>query len=256
MDNRSDKLDERSFPNIGKPTGDTQLVFITGAGVSAESGVKTFRDNGGLWEEHSIYDVATPEAWSKDPELVTRFYNQRRKQLMEEVEPNQAHKAIADLQDHFETTVITQNVDDLHERAGSTKVLHLHGELLKLRSSVDDSLIYDCDHWEVKMGDLCDKGSQLRPHVVWFGEMVPMIEEAAEKVAVADIVVVVGTSLQVYPAAGLLQYANPGVPVIVIDPGEMNLEMYPDAIHIKERATEGMKRLKDKLLETRDDSRA
>jgi len=256
MDNMSENLGERDFPKIGILVKGAELVFITGAGISAESGIKTFRDHDGLWEEYNIYDVATPEAWARNPELVTRFYNQRRKQLLHEVAPNDAHKAIADLQQRFSTTVITQNVDDLHERAGSQNVLHLHGELLKVRSSVDANLIYKCEDWEVKMGDVCEKGSQLRPHVVWFGEMVPMIEPAAEKVAQADLVVVVGTSLQVYPAAGLVQYAAAGVPIIVIDPGEMDLQAIPRAKHIRAKATRGMKLLKDKLLKTSDDGLA
>ncbi len=235
------------IPEIGKLSESARIVFISGAGVSAESGVKTFRDNGGLWESHNIHDVATPEAWARNPELVQRFYNERRKQLMQ-VKPNLAHQIIAELEQFFEVKVVTQNVDDLHERAGSTAVLHLHGELRKVRSSLDAELVYELEGWELKMGDLCEKGSQLRPHVVWFGEMVPMIEPAAAVVAEADLLVVVGTSLQVYPAAGLLHAAAAATPVVAIDPAPLDLSGFPGVEHWQLKAGEGMRLLKDKLL--------
>ena len=236
-----------NIPDLGSLHSKSKIVFLSGAGVSAESGISTFRDNGGLWEQYSIYEVATPEAWASNPELVQRFYNQRRKQLLE-VEPNAAHLTIAELQQHFDVEVITQNVDDLHERAGSGKVLHLHGELRKSQSSADPALVYDIEGWEIKMGDCCEKGSQLRPHVVWFGEMVPMIEPAQELVAQSDLLVVVGTSLNVYPAAGLLHAARPGFPIIAIDPAELELHHFPAAFHIREKAGTGMQKLKHHLL--------
>ena len=188
-----------------------KIVVLTGAGISAESGVKTFRDNNGLWENHKIEEVATPEAWHNNPKLVLEFYNQRRKQLFE-VEPNNGHKALVELENLFDVQIITQNVDDLHERAGSSNVIHLHGELKKVRSSSDSSLVYELDHWEIKMGDNCEKGSQLRPHIVWFGEGVPMIEKAIDIVSQADILIVVGTSMVVYPAASLINYVSSEVP--------------------------------------------
>ncbi len=192
------------------------LTVLTGAGISAESGLKTFRDDGGLWEGHNVQEVATPEAWQRNPQLVLRFYNERRRQL-KKVEPNLAHEQIADLEKKYKVTVITQNVDDLHERAGSTQVLHLHGELLKMRSSSHSHLIYPC-HNDIQLGDLCDQGSQLRPHIVWFGEAVPMIEVAASVIQTADAMLIVGTSLQVYPAAGLVSMAHPSIPIYYIDP--------------------------------------
>lgn len=194
-----------------------KIVVLSGAGISAESGLSTFRDNGGLWHQHRVEDVATPEAWSKDPALVLEFYNQRRKQLME-VAPNAAHRALARLEQAFDVQIVTQNVDDLHERAGSTQVTHLHGELKKVRSTADPDLVYTLEGWELKLGDVCEKGSQLRPHIVWFGEAVPLIEKAASLVTQADILLVVGTSLQVYPAAGLLHYARPDCEKYYIDP--------------------------------------
>ena len=195
------------------------IVVLTGAGISAESGLSTFRDNGGLWEEYSVYDVATPEAFERDPELVLRFYNMRRRQL-KEAQPNDAHRLLAELEDRFRVTVVTQNVDDLHERGGSSNVLHLHGELTKARSVVYPEPIYHIGYRELHIGDLCDRGTQLRPHVVWFGEEVPMLAAAADVVSTADRLLIVGTSLQVYPAAGLVHEVHPGVPITVIDPGE------------------------------------
>lgn len=185
--------------------------------MSAESGVRTFRDHDGLWEEHDVRDVATPEAWLRNPELVNRFYNERRKQLYE-VEPNAGHYALAALEADFDVRIITQNVDDLHERAGSSHVLHLHGELKKVRSTRNPHLIRELDGWELVLGTLAEDGAPLRPHIVWFGEAVPMIEPAIELVQKADIMVVIGTSLAVYPAAGLFHYAPAGIPVYLIDP--------------------------------------
>lgn len=193
-----------------------KIVVLTGAGISAESGLKTFRDAGGLWEGHDIMKVASPEGWRENKELVLDFYNKRRRQL-QEVEPNEAHQALVTLEDHYEVVVITQNVDDLHERAGSRRVLHLHGELMKARSSQDETLIYEC-RGDIKVGDTCALGSQLRPHVVWFGEMVPMLEYAAVEISEADTVLIVGTSMQVYPAAGLVGYAPFQIPIYYVDP--------------------------------------
>ena len=185
-----------------------KISILTGAGMSAESGLRTFRDSDGLWESHNVYDVATPEAWQRDPELVLNFYNERRRQVRK-AKPNKAHLALAKLEKKYDVHIITQNIDDLHERGGSTQVLHLHGEINKVRSTVDSRLIYELDHWEMKLGDKCEKGSQLRPHIVWFGEPVPMIEKAIPIVKTADIVIVIGTSLGVYPAAGLVYYMTP-----------------------------------------------
>ncbi|GAB5399920.1 MAG: NAD-dependent deacylase [Aureisphaera sp.] len=193
-----------------------KIAVLTGAGISAESGLKTFRDSNGLWEGHDVMEVASPEGFARNPELVLEFYNQRRRQL-KEVQPNAAHEALARLEEDHEVVVITQNVDDLHERAGSSRIVHLHGELLKVRSTFDENLIMDWQH-DLNVGDFCEHNHQLRPHIVWFGEAVPMIEVAAELVSVADCVLIVGTSMQVYPAAGLIQYAGPNVPVHFVDP--------------------------------------
>ncbi|SDW38116.1 SIR2 family NAD-dependent protein deacylase [Marinobacter mobilis] len=195
------------------------IVVLTGAGISAESGLSTFRDNGGLWEQHSVYDVATPEAFERNPELVLRFYNERRRQLAE-VEPNQAHRLLAELERRFRVTVITQNVDNLHERGGSSHVIHLHGELTKARSTRFPEQVFEIGYAPINLGDCCKAGSQLRPHIVWFGEEVPMIEVAADVARTADHLLIVGTSLQVYPAAGLVHEVDFDVPVTVIDPGE------------------------------------
>lgn len=195
------------------------IVVLTGAGISAESGLSTFRDNGGLWERYSVYDVATPEAFARNQALVLRFYNERRQQLAS-AEPNAAHRQLASLEEQYRVSIITQNVDDLHERGGSSQVIHLHGELTKARSSKHPELVYDIGFRDINPGDTCERGAQLRPHVVWFGEEVPMIETAADIVPTADHLLIVGTSLQVYPAAGLANLAAPGVSVTVIDPGE------------------------------------
>lgn len=222
-----------------------KLVVLSGAGISQESGLRTFRDMGGLWEEYNVEDVATPEAWQRDPELVMRFYNERRKQLYE-CSPNAGHTGLVDLEKDFDVHIITQNVDDLHERAGSKKVIHLHGELKKARSSVDPSLVYDIDGWELKFGQKCAKGSQLRPHIVWFGEAVPAMDEAVPVVAKADILVVVGTSLNVYPAAGLVHYVEPGTPIFVIDPERPGMHIR-NVTYIQEKAGKGVEILKEKL---------
>ena len=225
-----------------------KLVALTGAGMSAESGIRTFREMGGLWEEYDVTEVATPEAWENNPELVQRFYNERRKQLLES-EPNKGHKGLAELENYFDIHIITQNVDDLHERAGSSKVLHLHGELKKARSSTDPTLVYEIDGWELKMGDLCEKGSQLRPHVVWFGEPVPAMIEAAQIASEADIFVVVGSSLNVYPAAGLIGYAAQHAPLWLIDPADVIAPVNRHVEIIKEKAGKGVEILKRRLLE-------
>lgn len=222
-----------------------KLVVLSGAGVSQESGLKTFRDMGGLWESYDVSEVATPEAWERDPNLVLRFYNQRRKQLYE-VEPNAGHLGIADLEKWFDVEVVTQNVDNLHERAGSSKVLHLHGELMKARSTIDPFLVYELDHWALDIGDTCEKGSQLRPHIVWFGEGVPELPKAIKIVEQADILVVVGTSLAVYPAAGLVGYVKPGTPLFVVDPNRPEV-LQENVTYIEEKAGKGVEILKSKL---------
>ena len=221
------------------------LVVLSGAGMSQESGLKTFRDMGGLWENYDVTDVASPEAWRKNPELVLRFYNERRKQLWD-AKPNDGHIGIAELEKDFNVHVITQNVDDLHEQAGSTRVLHLHGELRKARSTSDSSLVYTLNHWELNWGDLCEKGSQLRPHIVWFGEQVPAMNEAIGIVRSAEILVVIGTSLVVYPAAGLVDFSPAGCPVFVIDPAKPTISG-KNVFFIQEKAGLGVKLLQQKL---------
>lgn len=225
-----------------------KIVVLTGAGISAESGIKTFRDSGGLWEEHRVEDVATFEAWERNPKLVLEFYNQRRKQLYECL-PNAAHYALAKLEKKYDVHIITQNVDDLHEQGGSTKILHLHGELKKARSTVDDELVYELEGWELKEGDCCEKGSQLRPHIVWFGEAVPNIVPAAKLSSEADIYLVIGTSLNVYPAAGLLNYVPSHVPKYLIDPNGAEVAGIRNLTVIKEKAGKGVPELVKKLLE-------
>ncbi|MBL4736039.1 MAG: NAD-dependent deacylase [Flavobacteriales bacterium] len=224
-----------------------KIVVFTGAGVSAESGLGTFRDSGGLWEKHNVYEVATPEAWEANRDLVQEFYNTRRKQVLE-AKPNAAHHALAKLEDQYSVTVITQNVDDLHERAGSSDVIHLHGEIIKSQSSVDPSLVYDMKGWELKEGDKCEKGSQLRPHVVWFGEPVPMMEQATLITEQADILIVVGTSLNVYPAASLIDIAGPGIPKYVVDPKEVDVAGIENVTVYQEKASTGVAILADELL--------
>lgn len=225
------------------------VVILSGAGISAESGISTFRDAGGLWEGHRVEDVASPEGWYKNPELVLDFYNKRRAHL-KEVQPNQGHLSLVTLGDKYNTWVITQNVDDLHERAGSKKVLHLHGELKKVRSTGDDSLVYT---WEKDLvtGDCCEKGHQLRPHIVWFGEEVPMLGKAARLVSEADILIITGTSLQVYPAAGLMFYAPDHCQMYYVDPKPyMNheLQKIKNLEIIAQKATEGLPSLVNRLM--------
>jgi len=226
-----------------------KIVILTGAGISAESGVQTFRDANGLWQNHDIMEVASPQGWTKNKELVLEFYNQRRRQLLE-VEPNEGHKALVDLEKKYNTVIITQNVDDLHERAGSKNVIHLHGELFKVRSTGDDNLIYDWKK-DLNIGDTCEYGYQLRPHIVWFGEQVPMIPVASKEVINAGIMLIIGTSMQVYPAAGLVGNLMQGTPIYYIDPKphisyelqrSTNLEIYP------EKASTGVRKVVDRLL--------
>ena len=224
-----------------------KLVVLTGAGMSAESGIRTFRDQGGLWEDYDIMEVASIQGWIKNPELILKFYNQRRKELID-AKPNAGHTGLAELEKSFDVKIITQNIDNLHERAGSTSVLHLHGELMKARSTVDPSLICTLDKWEMKIGDKCEKGSQLRPHIVWFGEEVPAMEEAISITETADILCVIGTSLNVYPAAGLIHYAPDGIPVFLIDPNPP--EALPKWVKvIAKGAGEGVKILRKRLSE-------
>jgi NAD-dependent deacetylase len=225
-----------------------KIVVLSGAGVSAESGIKTFRDSGGLWEGYDVMDVASPEGWDKDRKLVLNFYNERRKNALS-AKPNEGHQIIAGLENQFKVTVITQNVDNLHEKAGSSNVMHLHGELFKSRSTVDPNLVYDMDGWELNIGDKCEKGSQLRPDIVWFGEMVPMMEAAMEETISADIFIVIGTSLQVYPAAGLLQYVKESSPKFIIDPNMPEVHLSPNLVLIEEVGSVGMKKVKKIILE-------
>lgn len=224
-----------------------KLVVLTGAGISAESGIKTFRDADGLWEGHNVMDVASPEGWQRNRELVLDFYNQRRRQL-HQVKPNQGHMVLAELENDFDVHIITQNVDNLHEQAGSSKVLHLHGELLKVRSTKNENYILDWQH-DLLVGDVDDKGNQLRPHIVWFGEMVPALEEAVSITEQADYVAVIGTSLQVYPAASLMHYANPNVPVYYIDPRPASISGLQNPLEvIPMNATDGVPFFREKLL--------
>jgi NAD-dependent deacetylase len=223
-----------------------KLVVLSGAGMSSESGIKTFRDSGGLWEEYDVNEVATPIAWLKNRELVLRFYNERRQQL-ERCVPNPGHLGVAALEKNFDVQVITQNIDDLHERAGSTKILHLHGELTKARSSVDPSLVYNIGYNDIKPGDKCEKGSQLRPHIVWFGEAVPMMDEAVRITSMADIFVVIGSSLNVYPAAGLINYAPETASLWLIDPKEVSVPVNRHVNVIKAGASEGVAVLTQRL---------
>lgn len=223
------------------------IVVLTGAGMSADSGLKTFRDDDGLWEGHDVREVATPEAWQRNKELVLDFYNQRRAQA-HSVDPNKGHKALAKLEQQYEVTIITQNVDDLHERAGSSDVLHLHGELSKVRSENDRSLIYDIGGDAIELGDTAKDGSQLRPHVVWFGEPVPNMRKASAIVPDADILIVIGTSLVVYPAAGLVDLADADISKYVVDPETPEMINNSDWTHIKERAATGTPELVSQLL--------
>lgn len=225
-----------------------RLVVLSGAGMSAESGIATFRDSGGLWNKYPVEQVATPEAFKVNPQLVLEFYNVRRRELLN-AKPNDGHFGLVDLEKDFEVDIITQNIDNLHEQAGSSHVVHLHGELMKSRSTGDDTAIYDIDieHPDIKIGDMCEKGFQLRPHIVWFGEMVPMMAEAESIVSKADIFVIIGTSMNVYPAAGLLYDVKNNVPVYLIDPKDVSTSRY-DIHHIKLGASEGVKELKRLLI--------
>lgn len=225
-----------------------KIVVLSGAGVSAESGIATFRDSNGLWEGHRVEDVASPEGWQRNPALVLDFYNQRRKAGIN-AQPNAGHLALARLESHFEVTIVTQNVDHLHEKAGSSRVIHLHGELFKVRSTVDENLVYDLEGWELNLGDRCEKGAQLRPHIVWFGEQVPMMETAAREASQADIFIVVGTSLLVYPAAGLIDYVPRHVPKYVIDPRLPDIASRPNLHLIEEKGSVGLPRLADELIQ-------
>jgi NAD-dependent deacetylase len=233
------------YKNISKQM--KRLVILTGAGMSAESGIKTFRDSGGLWEEYDVAEVATPMAWAKDSNLVLRFYNERRRQL-KECKPNSGHEGLASLEKYFDVQIITQNIDNLHEQAGSTRVLHLHGELTKARSTADKSLIYDIGYRDINHGDYCEKGSQLRPHIVWFGEEVPMMDEAVSITAMADIFVVLGSSLNVYPAAGLISYAPQKASLWLIDPADVSVPVNRKVEVIKAKASEGVAILTQRLL--------
>lgn len=224
-----------------------KLVILTGAGISAESGIRTFREAGGLWEEYDVTEVASPMGWWKNRDLVLRFYNERRTQLAG-CEPNNGHRGIAALEKYFNVHVITQNIDNLHERAGSTNILHLHGELTKARSTSDPSLVYDIGYKDIKPGDHCEKGSQLRPHIVWFGEAVPMMDEAIRITSAADIFVVVGSSLNVYPAAGLIEYAPANSSLWLVDPNDVYVPVSKHVEIIKEKASVGVSVLTGKLI--------
>jgi len=223
-----------------------KIVVLTGAGISAESGLKTFRDSDGLWEGYNIEDVATPQAWRRNPALVQDFYNQRRKAVLE-AEPNAAHYALARLEDEYDVTIITQNIDDLHERAGSTNVIHLHGLITRSQSSINPELTYPIDGWEIKMDEVCELGSPLRAHVVWFGEAVPMIEEAAAICRQADIFILTGTSLAVYPAAGLINYVPNRVKKYIIDPNIPFVDLY-NVVRMETKASIGVPQLVNELM--------
>jgi NAD-dependent deacetylase len=223
-----------------------RLVVLSGAGISAESGIPTFRGADGLWEGHDVTAVASPEGWEQDPELVLNFYNERRKAIRK-AKPNRGHQILAELQDNFDVDIITQNIDDLHERAGSRNVLHLHGQINQSRSTENPSLIYTIDGEELNIGDCCELGSQLRPNVVWFGEMVPAMERAMELTLRADIFVVVGTSLLVYPAAGLLEYAPYDAPKFIVDPNAPDIRRVNGIQVIQEPASIGLEKVREML---------
>jgi NAD-dependent deacetylase len=224
-----------------------KIVVLSGAGISAESGIATFRDSNGLWEGYDIMEVATPQGWHKNRALVLQFYNERRKQALN-AKPNDGHLVLSRLEKHFDVTIITQNVDNLHEKAGSTKVIHLHGELFKSRSTLDAHLVYDIDGWELKVGDKCKKGSQLRPHIVWFGEMVPMMDVAIQETLTADVFIVVGTSLVVYPAASLIDYVSSEVPKFVIDPKMPEIRKSSNLFLFEDKGSIGLKKVEEILL--------
>jgi NAD-dependent deacetylase len=223
------------------------LVILTGAGMSSESGIRTFRDSGGLWEEYDVEEVATPQAWVKNRDLVLRFYNERRRQLAG-CKPNEGHIGLAKLEKYFDVSIITQNIDDLHERAGSTNILHLHGELTRARSTKDPSLLYNIGYKDINPGDKCEKGSQLRPHIVWFGEEVPMMDDAVNIASEADIFVVIGSSLNVYPAAGLINYASKKASLWLIDPMDVAVPVNRNVEVIKEKASSGVAILTEQMF--------
>ena len=223
-----------------------RIVVLTGAGISAESGLQTFRDADGLWEGHNVYDVATPQAWERDPVLVQEFYNLRRRSVMN-AQPNEAHKALVLLEEQYDVQIITQNIDDLHERAGSRQVIHLHGIITKSQSERYPHLTYDIEGTDIRMGDLCEKGYQLRPHVVWFGEPVPMIEKAVEICQTADILIVIGTSLQVYPAAGLIDVVPASTEIYLVDP-KTTMQHSNQVNLIPKTAVQGVPELVKQLL--------
>jgi len=225
-----------------------KIVVLTGAGVSAESGLSTFRDAGGLWEGYDVYEVASPQGWASNPEVVLRFYNERRRQLLN-VKPNEAHTALAKLEEKYDVHIITQNVDNLHERAGSTNIIHLHGELTKARSTVSPYMTYEIGYKDINIGDVCEKGGQLRPNIVWFGESVPLMSDAAHISATADIFIVVGTSLVVYPAASLIDFVPQESIKYIIDPHKPNVYgVHKNLKFITEKATTGTPPLVEKLL--------
>jgi NAD-dependent deacetylase len=256
---RSEKLSETQKRKVSKKEIFVQicakntimkkkLVVLTGAGMSAESGLKTFRDTNGLWENYKIEDVATPEGWAKNPQIVLDFYNERRKQAAE-AKPNRGHEILAELEKYFDVQIVTQNVDGLHEKAGSTNVLHLHGELSKVRSVKNEDLVYEIGEKSIEIGETAEDGGQLRPHIVWFGEMVPMIEIAADICLNAELFIVVGTSLQVYPAAGLVGYVGDEVPKYVVDPSLPNYSFSTKNVEfIQKAAVAGLEELKEILL--------
>ena len=224
-----------------------KLVVLSGAGISAESGIPTFRDSNGLWEGFDVMEVATPEGWDANPGLVLEFYNQRRKKALE-VKPNRGHEILAELEKYFDVTIVTQNVDDLHERAGSSRVIHLHGSLFESRSTADENLVYPIKGWELNLGACCEKGSQLRPNIVWFGEMVPKMEVASRHAAAADIFIVVGTSMVVYPAAGLIHYVPHDSMKYIVDPKLPDVSNLPFTRFIEDKASTGMEVVMKELV--------
>ncbi len=228
----------------------SKVVVLSGAGISAESGIPTFRDADGLWEGHDVMEVASPQGWARNPELVLEFYNQRRKAAWN-AQPNQGHRILAQLEEDFEVVIITQNVDNLHEKAGSTHVVHLHGELFKSRSTEYPELVYEMDQWQLNWGDTCEKGAQLRPHIVWFGEMVPMMEVAVAHAQNADYFIVVGTSLLVYPAAGLIDFVGTDVPKFLVDPNLPSVSGIANLKGIPKGGSEGLKEVQEILLKGR-----
>lgn len=225
-----------------------KIVILTGAGISAESGIQTFRASDGLWENHDVMEVASPEGWRKDRALVLDFYNQRRKQALA-AQPNEGHFGLARLEAHYEVVIITQNIDNLHEKAGSTNIIHLHGELNKVRSTLNPNLVYEWGNKPINIGDKCEQGSQLRPHIVWFGEAVPLMDSAVKETKTADIFMVVGTSLVVYPAASLLDEVAPTIPKYIIDPHMPDVRPRPNLHLIEEKGSVGVPALVDKLIE-------